>query len=65
MKGKFNCYYERDDKGVYMEVDNESYRNLVGFTFFIDFKTQGEVCLDKESTERLIEILQRKLNEIK
>ena len=64
MKAKFNCYYERDDKGIYMEVDTESYKNLVGITFFTDFKTNGEVCLEGAEINQLIEILQKKLTEI-
>ncbi|KON87444.1 hypothetical protein AF332_11805 [Sporosarcina globispora] len=61
MKAKFNCYYERDEKGIYMEVDTESYTNLVGFTFCVDFKAEGEVCLEEKEIESLIEILQAKL----
>jgi hypothetical protein len=61
MKANFHCYYERDEKGIFMEVDTESYTSLVSFTFLADFKVQGEVCLEKEDVEKLIEILQDKL----
>lgn len=61
MKENFPCHYERDEKGIYMEVDTDHYEDLVGITFYVNSNVEGEVCLDKEQTEKLIEMLQESL----
>lgn len=53
---RFDCVFENDYKGIYMDVHNDG--SHVGFTFYQDFKLQGEVCLREEELDKLIVLLE-------
>lgn len=58
----FACQLERDEKGIYFEVDADCYEDLVSFTFYNDFKVAGEVCVNEQQAKTLMGQLQKKYN---
>jgi hypothetical protein len=59
---KFDCCYENEHEGIYLEVEQGS--ECVELTFFKDFNPDGSVCLRRDDVERLIKVLQENLKNI-
>lgn len=56
LKNRFDCVFENDYKGIFMEVkDNQTH---VSFSFYERFQVEGEVCLREQELDELIELLQ-------
>jgi hypothetical protein len=61
MEKRFDCVFEREEKGIFMNV--EKCLNHIDFGMYEGNEIQVSVCLRKKETEELIKFLQDAIKE--